>query len=165
MAVCVRLAAVQMEAAQIASVRFAGSFVVLVMATRARALRPRPGNAGRLIVRGLLGGAAITCYYAGIERAGAGLATLLHATHPIFTALFAVLLLGEAFTSRLAGAKERGPRPLRGHPRAPPWFSAARRSSEAARSRVASWPCSAVCWPAARSRRPASSAAPRARRW
>ncbi len=104
MAVCVRLAAVEMDAAQVACVRFAGSFVVLVVATRARALRPRPGNVNRLLLRGLLGGAAITCYYLGIERAGAGLATLLHATHPIFTALFAVLVLGDAFSGRLAAA-------------------------------------------------------------
>jgi drug/metabolite transporter (DMT)-like permease len=104
MAVCVRLATAQMDAAQVACVRFAGSFVVIVLATRARALRPRAGNVRRLLLRGLLGGLAITCYYLGIERAGAGLATLLHATHPIFTALFAVLVLGDAFTSRLGGA-------------------------------------------------------------
>jgi len=104
MAVCVRLAAADMAATQVACVRFAGSLLVLVAATRARALWPRPGNVRRLVVRGLLGGTAITCYYAAIERAGAGLATLLHSTYPVFTALFAVLLQGEVFTSRLAGA-------------------------------------------------------------
>lgn len=104
MAVCVRLATPHMAATQVACVRFVGSFVVLVLATRARQLRPAPGNAGRLILRGLLGGAAITCYYVGISRAGAALATLLHSTYPIFTALFAVLLLGEPFGRRLGTA-------------------------------------------------------------
>jgi drug/metabolite transporter (DMT)-like permease len=104
MAVCVRLATPHMAATQVACVRFAGSFLVLVLATRARQLRPATGNAGRLILRGLLGGSAITCYYIGIGRAGAALATLLHSTYPVFTALFAVLLLGEPFTRRLGGA-------------------------------------------------------------
>jgi drug/metabolite transporter (DMT)-like permease len=104
MAVCVRLAAAHMAATQVACVRFAGSLVLLVLATRARALRPRPGNTTRLVLRGVLGGAAITCYYVGISRAGAALATLLHSTYPVFTALFAVLLLGEPFTRRLGSA-------------------------------------------------------------
>ncbi len=102
MAVAVRLAAADMAAPQVACVRFAGSFVVLLAATRGRALRPRSAGVGRLVGRGLLGGTAITCYYAGIERAGAGLATLLHSTYPVFTALFAVWLLGERATARLA---------------------------------------------------------------
>jgi drug/metabolite transporter (DMT)-like permease len=95
---------VPMAAPQVACVRFTGSLLVLALATRARSLRPRPGNARRLLLRGLLGGAAITCYYAAIERAGAGLATLLHSTYPVFTALFAVFLQSEAFTGRLAWA-------------------------------------------------------------
>src|SRR5262245_4717568 len=101
MAVCVRLAAAHMPATQVACIRFAGSFVVLVLATRFGSLRPHPGNARRLLLRGLLGGAAITCYYIGIGRAGAALATMLHSTYPVFTALFAVLLLGEPLTAAL----------------------------------------------------------------
>ena len=104
MAVCVRLAAAHMAATQVACIRFAGSFLVLVLATRFRSLRPRPGNARRLLLRGLLGGAAITCYYVGIGRAGAALATMLHSTYPVFTALFAVLLLGEPLTAPLGVA-------------------------------------------------------------
>jgi drug/metabolite transporter (DMT)-like permease len=104
MAVLVRLAAAHMAATQVACVRFTGSFLLLVLATRARSLQPRPGNTGRLLLRGLLGGAAITCYYIGIARAGAALATLLHSTYPVFTALFAVLLLGEPLTPALGFA-------------------------------------------------------------
>jgi drug/metabolite transporter (DMT)-like permease len=104
MAVCVRLAAADMAATQVACVRFAGSLLVLLLATRARALRPRPGNARRLLLRGVLGATAITCYYIGIGRAGAALATMLHSTYPVFTALFAVLLLGEPLTAALGVA-------------------------------------------------------------
>src|SRR4029453_19538748 len=48
--------------------------------------------------------APITCYYIGIGRAGATLATMLHSTYPVFTALFAVLLLGEPLTAALGVA-------------------------------------------------------------
>jgi len=101
MAISVRLAAAEMAATQIACVRFAGSLVVLVLATRGRELWPRSATLGRLVLRGLLGGAAITCYYVGIGRAGAALATMLHSTYPVFTALFSVVLLGEPFSGRV----------------------------------------------------------------
>lgn len=101
MAVFVRLAARDMPAMQVACVRFTGSLLVLLLATRGRELRPQPGSVPRLVVRGLLGGAAITFYYLAIERAGASLATLLHAIYPVFTALFAVIVFREAFTTRV----------------------------------------------------------------
>lgn len=104
MAVCVRLATRDMSAAQVACVRFAGAFAVLLVATRGRALRPRAASLPRLVLRGVLGAAAISCYFIGIGLANAGLATLLHSTYPVFTALFAVSLLGERFTPRLGAA-------------------------------------------------------------
>ena len=104
MAVCVRLAARDMPASQIAFIRFAGSLVLLVAATRARHLRPRPGSLRPLLLRGVLGGGAILLYYQAIQFAGAGFATLLHCTYPVWTALFAVLLMGEQFSARLAVA-------------------------------------------------------------
>jgi drug/metabolite transporter (DMT)-like permease len=104
MAVCVRLATRDMAAAQVACVRFAGAFLVLLVATRGSALRPRAASVPRLVLRGVLGASAISCYFIGIGLAGAGLATLLHSTYPVFTALFAVPLLGERFTARLGAA-------------------------------------------------------------
>jgi drug/metabolite transporter (DMT)-like permease len=102
MAVCVRLAVPALTPMQVAFVRFAGSFAVLVLAARGRALLPRRASWAPLVLRALLGATAITCYYVGIERAGAGLATLLHATYPVWTALFATTFLREPFTGRLA---------------------------------------------------------------
>ncbi len=104
MALCVRLAARDMPAMQVACVRFAGAFVVLLLATRGRALRPRAATVPRLALRGLLGAAAISCYFVGIGWAGAGLATLLHSTYPVFTALCATFALGDRFSGRLAVA-------------------------------------------------------------
>lgn len=104
MAVCVRLAVPALTPMQVAFVRFAGSFVVLVLAARGRALLPQRASWPPLVLRALLGATAITCYYVGIERAGAGLATLLHATYPVWTALFATTFLREPFTGRIAAA-------------------------------------------------------------
>lgn len=94
MAVCVRMAARDMDALQVAFFRFLGSLGVLLALRGGRPLRPR-GARRPVLLRGLLGAAAISLYYRGIEGAGAGLATLLHCTYPISTALCAVALMGE----------------------------------------------------------------------
>ncbi len=104
MAVCVRIAARELPALQIAWVRFAGSFLLLLAMARGRRLRPRPGNLSPVLLRGILGASAIVCYFVAIERIGAGLATLLHCMYPIPTALIAVMVLGEEASWRLAGA-------------------------------------------------------------
>src|SRR6185295_16612438 len=104
MAVCVRVAAREMPALQIAWVRFTGSFLLLFGLARGRRLRPQPGSASRVLLRGVLGASAIDCYFVAIERIGAGLATLLHCMYPIPTAVIAVLVLGEPASVRLAGA-------------------------------------------------------------
>jgi drug/metabolite transporter (DMT)-like permease len=95
MAVCVRLAGDAMSPLQIAFVRFVGSLAVLLGVTRGRGLRPQPGNFVRLVQRGLLGATSICLYYLGIHGAGAGLATLLHCTYPVWTVLLAAAFLRE----------------------------------------------------------------------
>jgi len=104
MAVCVRVAGRDMPASQIAFVRFTGSLLVLLLMGRGRGLRPRPGNLHRVLLRGGLGASAIILYYHGIQNAGAGLATLLNCTYPVFTALFATTMMGERFDARLGVA-------------------------------------------------------------
>lgn len=104
MAVCVRFAAREMPALQIAWVRFTGSFLLLLALGRRSRLQPRPGNLGRVIQRALFGVAAIVCYFVAIERVGAGLATLLHCVYPVPTAVVAVLVLKEPASRWLAAA-------------------------------------------------------------
>lgn len=104
MAVCVRLSAREMTVPQIAFLRFLGSLSILLAFRRGRSLQPQPGNRTRVLLRGLLGGAAILLYYRGIAGAGAGLATMLHCTYPVFTALLATAFLGERLDARLATA-------------------------------------------------------------
>lgn len=102
MAVAVRIATRWMSPVQVACLRFAGSFLVLVVATRGRGLVPAPGNLLRVILRGAVGAAAITLYFVGIDGAGAALAALIQSTYPVFAAAIAVPLLGERFTTRIA---------------------------------------------------------------
>ena len=104
MAVCVQLAARHMAAVQVACLRFAGSFVVLLALTRGRALWPRAASLSRLFLRGLLGAMSISCYYAGIGRAGAGLATLLYGTYTVWTAVWGIVLEGDRLTARIVTA-------------------------------------------------------------
>jgi drug/metabolite transporter (DMT)-like permease len=103
MAVCVRIAASEMSFAQIAFVRFAGALLVLLAFGRG-SLRPQPRNLPRVLLRGLLGGAAILLYFRGIQGAGAGFATLIHCTYPVYTALIAGMLLGERLDARVGVA-------------------------------------------------------------
>lgn len=103
MAVAVRAASREMDAGQVAFVRFLGSLVVLLTLRRGRSLRPL-GRLPPVLLRGVLGGGAILLYYLAIGRAGAGLATLLHCTYPIWTTLIAASLLGERVDRRIAVA-------------------------------------------------------------
>lgn len=102
MATCVRVAARDLSGPQIAFVRFFGSFLVLLLANTPGRLRPRAGNLPLLITRALFGTFSILLYYTAIQWSGAGLATLLHCTYPISTALVAVVFLREGFSATLA---------------------------------------------------------------
>jgi drug/metabolite transporter (DMT)-like permease len=101
MAVSVRVAARSLSGPQVAFFRFAGSLVVLLAATRGRGLRPGAGNLGPLVLRSLIGASAIVLYFVGIRGAGAGLATLLQNSYPVFASIFAATVLGEPVSGRL----------------------------------------------------------------
>ena len=103
MAVAVRVATRTMDAGQVAFIRFLGSLLVLLVLGRGRSLRPN-GPLVPVLLRGLFGGGAILLYYRAIESAGAGLATLLHCTYPIWTTVIATTVLRERFDARLAVA-------------------------------------------------------------
>jgi drug/metabolite transporter (DMT)-like permease len=94
MAVLVRAASTSMPAGQIAFIRFLGALLVLLALRRGHSLRPI-GSLWPVLLRGLFGASAILLYFHAIKEAGAGLATLLHCTYPIWTALFAVTLIRE----------------------------------------------------------------------
>ncbi len=85
-------------------------FVVGVLACLALfKLRPgtfRPVRRDLLVTRGLLGGFAVVLYFMSISRIGAGEATLLNNTHPVFATLIAVGALGWAADSLMEGLKQ-----------------------------------------------------------
>jgi drug/metabolite transporter (DMT)-like permease len=95
MSVAARSLSGQLGAAQIAFVRFS---IGLVMVLGVRAVRPGLVTMQRpwlLFWRGLFGGVAVLLYFVAIGRLGAGLATMLNYTFPLWAALFAALTLGE----------------------------------------------------------------------
>jgi drug/metabolite transporter (DMT)-like permease len=99
MAVAARSLSGRMGAAQIAFVRFAIGFacVLAIRAWRPEAVRwTRPGL---LFWRGLLGGAAVLLYFVAIGHLGAGLATNLNYTFPLWAAIFAAMTLGERLSA------------------------------------------------------------------
>lgn len=104
MATCVRVAARDLSGIHVGFFRFAGSFLVLLLANPRGRLRPRAGNLPLLVTRALFGGVSILLYYTAIDWSGAGLATLLHCTYPISTALISVLWLRESFSPALGFA-------------------------------------------------------------
>ena len=78
---------------QVATVRFVtGLLVVLVLVARRCGVAPAP--LGMAVARGVAGGLAVIAYFACIEHVGVGIATLLNDTGPVWSMLFAWLLLG-----------------------------------------------------------------------
>lgn len=104
MAVCVRVATQEMVSAQVTFFRFAGALALLLLANGRASLRPNMESIFPLFFRGLFGTLAILLYFRGIEGAGAGLATLLHATYPVHTAWISACLGTEPLRGRTIAA-------------------------------------------------------------
>jgi drug/metabolite transporter (DMT)-like permease len=104
MAIAARLASRSLPAAEIALVRFSLMLVpVLLVPTlwkRATAFE----RWDLLLYRGVFGGIAVLLYFLAIEHTSAGVATLLNYSSPIWSVLFAALLLGEPVNWRLVPA-------------------------------------------------------------
>ena len=95
MAMVARLLSRTLPGPQIAMVRFAiGVAVVLLLLAKLKS-RLRPRRWGWLVSRGVFGGTAVLLYFISIERIGVGIATLLNYTSPVWSMLFAWLLLRE----------------------------------------------------------------------
>ncbi len=86
----------EIPAAEVAFVRSAfGLLACGVAATRRRFVAT---NKWGLFWRGFTGAVAVTCFFLAIEHLPVGIATLLNYTSPVFTALWAALLLGQRIT-------------------------------------------------------------------
>ena len=80
---------------QVALVRFGAGLLAATVGILAGHVAIRPQRWGWLILRGVCGGIAVLTFFMCIQRVPVGLATLLNQTSPIYTTLFAWLLLGE----------------------------------------------------------------------
>jgi drug/metabolite transporter (DMT)-like permease len=80
---------------QIALVRFAVGVLVVTMLLGILRSRLKPKRWGWLVARGVFGGSAVLLYFISIEKIGVGVATLLNYTSPVWSMIFAWLLLHE----------------------------------------------------------------------
>ncbi len=95
MALSAKSVAPRIPGPQAALVRFLlGVGATVTMSAMGRAVL-RPRRWGWLLSRGFFGGISVLCYFACIERVPVGVATLLNQTQPIYTMLFAWLLIHE----------------------------------------------------------------------
>ena len=104
MTVLVRGVAHDIPPTQVAFWRFLGSTLVVLLGSGTTAIRPRSAPIGVLILRGLLGAAAISLWFTGIRDVGAAVATLLHSTYPLWATLIGVIVFGERFGWQIAVA-------------------------------------------------------------
>ncbi len=100
MAFLSKLATARYDGAALAVVRFAIGLVVVLGLQGAGVIRLTPKRHVLLVARGLLGGIAVLLWYLSMEHLGAGLATLLNYTSPLFTLVIARLWLNEQLTRR-----------------------------------------------------------------
>lgn len=97
MTVAVRGVAHDIPPMQVAFWRFLGSTVVVLLGSGTTAIRPQAAPVGVLLLRGLLGAAAISFWFTGIRDVGAAVATLLHSTYPLWATLISVVVFRERF--------------------------------------------------------------------
>jgi drug/metabolite transporter (DMT)-like permease len=102
MAIVAKQASARLPGPQVAFVRF----LVGIAAWGAASLRVpmRARNKLGLFLRGVYGGAAVLLYFLAIAHLPVGIATLLNYTAPVFTAVYAATVLGEAVTTATLAA-------------------------------------------------------------
>lgn len=100
MGLLVKLAAATLPFYEISFFRAFGGFLATVGAIAALRLPAQAREPRLLVLRGVLGWAALTTYFLAIAGLHLADAVLLNYTSPFFTALLAAVLLGERLTAR-----------------------------------------------------------------
>jgi drug/metabolite transporter (DMT)-like permease len=95
MATLTRAASRGLDASEVTFLRFAISFVGTAAIALAWRGSFRPHNWRLIVLRGFSGGVAVLLYFVSIKHSGAGPATLMNFTSPVWAALFAAVFLGE----------------------------------------------------------------------
>src|SRR5688500_18673942 len=95
MSVLVKLVSPRLPTGEIVLARALMTLAISYVMVRQAGLSPWGNNRPRLFLRGLLGFAALGCYYISLARLPLADATTLHFTQPLLTSLLAWWLLGE----------------------------------------------------------------------
>jgi drug/metabolite transporter (DMT)-like permease len=101
--ICVKLLSARVDPWRISFVRFAVGALLAsaaIVLAQARERRPLPEGfrvkePGAMLLRAVLGFAQMSLFFVGVAMTSSGRGTLLNCTHPIFAALFGLLLFGE----------------------------------------------------------------------
>lgn len=83
------------SSSQVTFIRFAVGWIFCLVLWAAGAGSLRAKNRTAVALRGILGGAAVLCYFHAVTELGAGKGVILNYTHSLWANLFAVLLLRE----------------------------------------------------------------------
>ncbi len=97
MSLLVKLAGERIPAVEIVLVRAFVSLVLSAWFIRRAGLSWRGNRPGLLVLRGLFGLGGLICFFWAITQLDLSSVTVIHYTNPLWTALLAALLLGEAF--------------------------------------------------------------------
>jgi len=101
MGVCVKALGQRLPVVEVVLGRAVISLALSLWLLRRAGLSPWGERRGLLVLRGVLGTAALYCVYGAIQTLPLGEATVIQYLHPTFTALLAWLLLGERLSPQI----------------------------------------------------------------
>jgi len=101
MGVCVKALGQRLPVVEVVLGRAVISLALSLGLLRRAGLSPWGQRRGLLVLRGVLGTAALYCVYGAIQQLPLGAATVIQYLHPTFTALLAWLLLGERLSPQI----------------------------------------------------------------
>ncbi len=104
MALLVKVAGSRLPSSEIVFVRALIGLFLSFLLLRRRGLGLLGKRRGLLILRGVLGFIALSCFFYAVTKLPLGEVTILFYLHPLFTAVLATILLREAISIRLVGS-------------------------------------------------------------
>ena len=101
MSIFVKLAGEQLATIQIVFVRGVITLLVTYLILLKKGIKPLGKNRDVLMIRGLVGSIALFLVYESLQRLSLSEATVIQYLYPIFTALFAGLILSEHISKKI----------------------------------------------------------------
>ena len=101
MAFTARIASRELSGAEIGFARMAVGIVPVLIVPAWRRAAMQFQRVDLIMYRGIFGGLTVLLYFLAIEHTGAGIATLLNYTSPIWSGIFSLSFIGERFSPRV----------------------------------------------------------------